>query len=328
MAGIVVAGLFGLVGLTLLLLVLAPDLQARGQWLTEAASFAPYGWLCWLVAVLVGLRSTRHPLAVLPLTLGLVVHSFLLLPYLPGAPSAVAGQRATLGVLELNLHYGLADTEQLAAEVDRRSPDVLVLAEATDSTLKALSTKAWRARMPHRLGTTDPDADPATGYGGSGGSGGSGGTMILSRFALTELGRAHDTAYTNLAVRVALPERPFVLVGAHPVNPKHGLNQWLHDGQSLAALASAHTDEPLVVAGDLNATAEHLTLRELKARAGLTDTATGRGWHPTYPADGWYPPLIQIDHVLVSSAFTTIDLDTFGVPGTDHRGLMVQLAVS
>lgn len=320
--GIVVTTLFGLVGLGMLLLVLAPDLQARSQRLAMAASFAPYGWICWLVALIIGLVSTRRRLAVLPLALGLAVHSFLLLPYLPGAPSAVAGQRATLGVLELNLRYGQADTAGLAAEVDRRRPDVVVLAEVTNSTLKALSTKAWQTRLPYRIGTTDADADPATGFGGAGG------TMILSRFALTDLGRAQDTEFTNLAVRVAMPEHPFVLVGAHPANPEHGLSRWLQDGQSLAALASAHTSEPLVVAGDLNATAEHLTLRELKARAGLTDTATGRGWHPTFPADTWYPPLIQIDHVLASSEFTTTGLDTFSVPGTDHRGLMVQLRVS
>ena len=316
------ATVFALAGLALLLLVLAPDLQARHQFLAMSASFAPYGWILWLVAVVVGLASTRRRLVVVPLAVGLAAHSFLLVPYLPGAPSAVAGQRATVGVLELNLNVGLADTEQLAAQIDQRRPDVVVLLEVTDSTVKALGTKAWRTRMPYRLGTTDSAADPATGYEGAGG------TMVLSRFALTDLGRAKDTTYTNLAVQVAMPEHPFVLVGAHPVNPEHGLSGWLQDGQSLAQLASAHTSEPLVVAGDLNATAEHLTLRELKARADLTDTATGRGWHPTFPADAWYPPLIQIDHVLVSSAFTTTGLDTFAVSGTDHRGLMVQLAAS
>ncbi len=320
--GIGVATVFALAGLALLLLVLAPDLQARNQFLAMSASFAPYGWILWLVAVVVGLASTRRRVVVVPLVVGLVAHSVVLLPYLPGAASAVAGQRATVGVLELNLNIGLADIGQLAAEIDQRRPDVVVLAEVTDSTLKTLNSKAWHARLPYRVGTADAAADPKTGYEGAGGM------LVLSRFALTDLGRAKDTTYTNLAVRVARPEHPFVLVGAHPVNPEHGLSSWLQDGQALAQLASAHTSEPLVVAGDLNATAEHLTLRELKARAGLTDTATGRGWHPTYPADAWYPPLIQIDHVLVSSAFTTTGLDTFAVAGTDHRGLMVQLAVS
>jgi len=318
--GLAVSTAFALAGAFLMLLAIAPDLQARHQWLAMLASFAPYGWVCWLVAVIVAVAATRQRLLVLPLVAGLAAHTFLLLPYLPGTPTAVAGQRGTLNVLELNLRFGLADIGQLSAEVDRSRPDVVVLAEVTDSNLRVLKNKAWRARLPYRLGTTEPDADPATGFADAGG------TMILSRFPLTELGRTKGTVFTNLAARVALPDHPFVLVAAHPANPEHGLDRWLQDGQALAQLTAGHTSEPLVVAGDLNATAEHLTLRELKARADLTDTATGHGWHPTYPADAWYPPLIQIDHVLVSSAFTTTALDTFAIPGTDHRGLSVRLA--
>jgi len=303
-----------------MLLVIAPDLQARAQWLAMAASFAPYGWVCWLVAVIVGVASTRRRWVVLPLVAGLVAHTLILLPYLPGTPTAAADQRATLAVMELNLRFGFADTGQLLAEVDKRRPDVVVLAEVTQSDLRVFKTKAWRERLPYRLGTAGADADPATGAGDSSG------TMVLSRFPLTELDRAKEATFTNFAARVALPNHPFVLVAAHPANPEHGLDRWLQDGQALAQLAAGHTAEPLVLAGDLNATAEHLTLRELKARASLTDTATGHGWHPTYPADAWYPPLIQIDRVLVSAAFTTTALDTFAISGTDHRGLSVRLA--
>jgi endonuclease/exonuclease/phosphatase (EEP) superfamily protein YafD len=138
----VVATVCALAGLALLLLVLAPDLQARHQFLAMSVSFAPYGWVLWLVAVVVGVASTRRRLVVVPLALGLAAHSFLLLPYLPGAPSAVAGQLSTVGVLELNLNVGLADTGQLAAQIDQRRPDVVVLAEVTDSTLKTLNTAA------------------------------------------------------------------------------------------------------------------------------------------------------------------------------------------
>ncbi|MGV8910015.1 MAG: endonuclease/exonuclease/phosphatase family protein [Propionicimonas sp.] len=313
---------FALAGAVLMLLVIAPDLQARHQWLAMLASFAPYGWVCWLVAVIVAVAATRQRLLILPLVAGLAAHTLVLLPYLPGTPAAVAGQRSTLAILELNLRFGLADIGQLSAEVDRSRPDVVVLAEVTESNLRILKNKAWRERLPYRLGTAAPDYDPATYIGEADG------TMILSRFPLTELGRTKATAFTNLAARVALPDHPFVLVAAHPANPSHSLGRWLQDAQAVAELTAGHTAEPLVVAGDLNATAEHLTLRELKARAGLTDTATGHGWHPTYPADAWYPPLIQIDHVLVSAAFTTTALDTFAVAGTDHRGLNVRLAFS
>ena len=310
-----------LAGAALMLLVLVPDLQSRHQWLAMATSFAPYGWTCWLIAVLVAATATRQRLLVLPLVVGLAAHTFLLLPYLPVATPPTAAQNSTLGVLELNLNYGQANTGELFAEVDRRRPDVVVLAEVTTSNRQVFDGKAWRQRLPYRLGTAGADGNPAAGYGDAGG------TMILSRYPLKELGRAKDTAYTNFAARVALPDHPFVLVAAHPGNPDYGIGRWLHDGQALAQLAVGHTAEPLVVAGDLNATAEHLTLRELMARAHLSDTATGQGWHPTFPADTWFPALIQIDHVLVSSEFTTTAFDTFAVAGTDHRGLGVRLAL-
>lgn len=319
-----VSTLFALAGALLLALALAPGLQSRHQWLAMAASFAPYGWLCWLLAVLIGLVATRGRArwAVLPLALGLTAHSLVLLPYLPGTTAALAGQGATVGVLELNLRFGLADLDELGAEIDRVRPDVVVLTEVTRASQKVFGHRAWRERLPYRLGSSGADFDTSTWIGDAEG------TMVLSRVRLTELDRAPGTAFTNLAVRVELPGHPFVLVAAHPANPEHDLSRWLQDGQALAQLAADHDDKPLVVAGDLNATADHLTLRELQARAHLSDTATGHGWHPTYPADRWYPPLIQIDHVLTSAEFSLISFDTFRVAGTDHLGLTVRLTVS
>jgi endonuclease/exonuclease/phosphatase (EEP) superfamily protein YafD len=320
---LVLSTLAALSGATLLLLALAPDLQARHQWLAMAASFAPYGWLMWLLAVLLALVATRGRarLVVLPLALGLAAHTLVLLPYIPDSAAASAGQ-STVGLLAVNLRFGLSDLDQLVAEVDRADPDVVVLTEVTRSNAKVLARRAWRERLPYRLGSTGRD------YGRRTGIGDASGTMVLARFPLAELGQAADTAFTNIAVRVDLPDHPFVLIAAHPANPERSLRPWLSDGQSLARLAANYAHESLVIAGDLNATAEHLTLRELEARANVTDTATGRGWHPTFPADRWFPPLIQIDHVLASAQFTATSLETFKVAGSDHLGLLVRLAVS
>ncbi len=320
---LVATTILALGGATLLLLALVPEIQARHHWLAMAASFAPYGWPAWLVAMPLGLAATRgrRRLLVLPLVLGLAVHSLVLLPYLPGATAASAGQ-STLSLAAVNLRFGLADLDQLGAEIDRVRPDVVVLTEVTRSNAKVLARKVWRDRLPYQVGTTGRD------YGSKTGIGDASGTMVIARVPLTELGRAQGTAFTNLAVRVDQPDHRFVLIAAHPANPAHGIGPWLRDGQSLAKLAAGHSHEPLVIAGDLNATAEHLTLRELESRAGVTDTAKGRGWHPSYPANRWYPPLIQIDHVLTSSGFTATSLDTFPVAGTDHLGLLVRLALA
>jgi endonuclease/exonuclease/phosphatase family metal-dependent hydrolase len=52
----------------------------------------------------------------------------------------------------------------------------------------------------------------------------------------------------------------------------------------------------------------------------------GAGWNPTYPAQGWIPPLIAIDHVLVSEDLTATAYRTVPVPGTDHRGVLATVA--
>jgi endonuclease/exonuclease/phosphatase (EEP) superfamily protein YafD len=318
------AAAFGLLGLMLLVLALAPEAQAGHQWLAMAASFAPYGSIAWGAAVvlaLVGARG-RTRLVVAPLALGLAWHIGLLAPYLPGPTHKAAGQTESLTVLELNLHFGQADLTQLAADVDRFRPDVVVLTEVTRSDEKTFKNRSWSRALPYQAGTAGDDYDPAAGTGDARG------TLVLSRQPLTQLEVADGTLFSDFAVRLDVSGKHVTLIAAHAANPEHGLDRWLGDGEALTRLALAHGSGPLIVAGDLNATAEHLTLRTLSAKAGLTDTASGEGWHPTYPADAWYPPLIQIDHVLVSRQFSTTGFQTVRVAGTDHLGLLVTLAFS
>lgn len=320
---LVLATVFGLLGLGLLVLALAPEAQAGHQWLAMAASFVPYGWFAWAIALVlavVGARG-RTRLIAAPLALGLAWHTGLLVPYLPASARATASPSATLTVLELNLRFGLADLTQLAADVDRFRPDVVVLAEVTRSDEKTFKDRSWSRILPYQAGTAGDDYDAASAVGDARG------TMVLSRHPVTRLDFADDTLFTNFAVRLDVPGQPITLIAAHPANPEHGLDRWLDDGNALTQLALRHEDGPLLVAGDLNATAEHLTLRTLAAKAGLSDTASGEGWHPTYPADTWFPPLIQIDHVLASKQFTTTGFRTIRVDGTDHLGLVVGLAL-
>lgn len=318
------AGICGAVGLFLLILYAAPELQGRFQVLAMAASFAPYGWLAWLAAVTLGLAGARGRtrLVVAPLALGLAWHTGILVPYLPEPTRASAGSGESLTVLELNLRYGQADLGALADQVAEAKPDVLVLPEATAATERTLRKASWAKAFPYLVGTAGDDYDKARLIGDPRG------TLVASRYPVSELRAADDTSFSNFAVRLGLPSRAVTLIAAHPANPEHGVDTWLRDADSLTRLAMRYAPGPVVLAGDLNATGEHLTLRRLLAKAGLTDTVAGQGWRPTYPADAWYPPLIQIDHVLVSAQFGVTGYRTLRVPGTDHLGLLVQLALS
>jgi hypothetical protein len=52
----------------------------------------------------------------------------------------------------------------------------------------------------------------------------------------------------------------------------------------------------------------------------------GAGWLPTYPANRVIPPLLPIDHILLNRFLTATSLTSFDVDGTDHRGLLAQIA--
>jgi endonuclease/exonuclease/phosphatase (EEP) superfamily protein YafD len=302
-------------------LYLFPQLQASHRLVALASAFLPYGAIAWLVAAVILLMATRGRgrwLAA-PLVAGLLAHSLMFAAYFDTTNQAPAGTEPTLRLMSLNLRYGQADLGQLLTEVERVRPDVLVLTEFTSQADAVLTAPEWQALLPHHLGTTGRPMGPHE-------WGDSSGTQVLSRTPLTELARSEDTRATSLVVRLTAAGRSFVLVAAHPANAvSEGLNGWLRESQQLIALAKPYSSGPLVIAGDLNSVPEHYTLRNLLAATGLHECLTG--WQPTYPAHRMVP-LIRIDHVLASAQFTTVSSDTFAASGSDHRGVVAELAQS
>jgi endonuclease/exonuclease/phosphatase (EEP) superfamily protein YafD len=85
-----------------------------------------------------------------------------------------------------------------------------------------------------------------------------------------------------------------------------------------------------VIAGDLNATMDHVPMRALVG-SGFADAATQADsrWQPTWPADGQVsrfgfalPSLVPIDHVLVKGALRAVRTESVEIDGTDHRALV------
>jgi endonuclease/exonuclease/phosphatase family metal-dependent hydrolase len=107
----------------------------------------------------------------------------------------------------------------------------------------------------------------------------------------------------------------------------HGKGLWWSEHQALLDRAVQLDSRPEVIAGDFNATDDHLPMREL-ADHGFVSGAdiVGAGWIPTYPSNPIIPPLIEIDHVLVDRRLTVTSLHRFRVDGTDHRGLIARIA--
>jgi endonuclease/exonuclease/phosphatase (EEP) superfamily protein YafD len=308
-----VAGLFAVPAVASTVLRLVPPTDDTTA---LAAAFIAYGLLAYavvLLCLLVALVRARRRAALATLS-GLTVlltaaHLVWLGPLFVPNGRPVTTEPFT--VLTINIRNGEADPAALA---DRAAEaDVVVLVETTPAAQAGLAAQGWDARFPYAVG--DPRREGSN-------------TAVFSRFRLsrgTLLGRSN---FNQWSVAVEVPDLGLVrLLAVHPCNPYCGGGRWDIEHEVVRAAVAAHGSGPLVVAGDFNAVAEQGPMQRLH-RLGLRSATdlVGAGWLPTYPAGGLLPPLLPIDHVLLSDQLTATAVTALTVPGTDHRGLLVQVA--
>jgi endonuclease/exonuclease/phosphatase family metal-dependent hydrolase len=132
-------------------------------------------------------------------------------------------------------------------------------------------------------------------------------------------------------VQVDRPGGPFVIYVVHLLNPLHETTfSEQHDlVEQLLATVDAET-LPTVIAGDLNLSDRTSAYRLLDGDR--RDAMRAQVWPPwaawpasTYVHGLWRALLLRIDHVFVPKDWCARDPGTFGVPGSDHRGLEVQI---
>jgi endonuclease/exonuclease/phosphatase (EEP) superfamily protein YafD len=119
------------------------------------------------------------------------------------------------------------------------------------------------------------------------------------------------------------------IVAAHPVAPlQHFMKQWRADLEWLADICAR---ENVIVAGDLNATVDHMSAYAVDGELGdchdaaLASDAAAVG---TWPAS--LPPLLgaPIDHVMATDAWRITGMrviESRGDLGSDHRPVLAQL---
>jgi vancomycin resistance protein VanJ len=91
----------------------------------------------------------------------------------------------------------------------------------------------------------------------------------------------------------------------------------------LSGLVADDGHRRIVLAGDLNCTTSDRHFDDLNGQLTDSRTAVGGGFGFTWPARF---PLVRPDHVL-SKGFTTEDDTVLSANGSDHRGLLVRLAL-
>ncbi|MEV0090272.1 endonuclease/exonuclease/phosphatase family protein [Streptomyces sp. NPDC050738] len=305
-----------LAGLTLLAVSIVVGCRAAD---TDAVTPVPQilAFLPWLLAptgfalLLAGLARWWTGVAWAVLVLGAL--GWFLRPYGPGA-GAVQPRGPLLRhvkVLTANLQFGRA-TDGLLSTIRSEKPDIVFVEECAFVCADALATDLPRSQYPYR-NVVRKD--------------GSEGSAILSAFPLKDTA----TLESEMAMPGAVAEIHGVSVRlqlAHPMPPLPGqVPLWQREVGTVRDFAAAAPDQPTIVAGDFNASQDHAAFRAVLDDGKLNDSArlAGKSRTWSWPAEDGRILRTQIDHVLVTKDFQVREARFVTLPGSDHRGLVVQL---
>lgn len=293
------------------------------QWI-QAEAFTPYAMPAYaillLVALVAAVRARQRSGRVLAATLALIcvaglgAHVAWFSPQVRGSVVPPASGSPVLVVMTINLYAGAADEVDLMEAAAEADADILVVQEITPPSLQRLAAAGVAEMFPHRAG------EPIEGVFG---------TMVFSRHAMGEVTDL-PTEMASFAVPVQVDGQRLDLVAVHPSPPTDGplwqqehraLGQWVRENQ------------PEVIAGDFNATADHAPMRSLAAAGyrSATELANQR-WLPSWPSNQRtlgvlpVPPLVQIDHILCGPQLTALGSDTVRIEGSDHRAVVAEIA--
>jgi len=200
---------------------------------------------------------------------------------------------------------------QVAAEIVANGADIIVLQEVLTPFAQELALVDELAE--YRFRATEP-SDTIN-------------MLIWSRWPLAETSVgplvASDVSRNALTTTVQSPQGPFALRNIHLNAPLSApsIGVWQRQLERLAVEAKTHSSGPLILAGDFNATEDHTQFRRV-LDAAFTDAHSVKGCGPdnTWPASKpLLPPVLRLDHVLVTDHFQVRELRIGNPAGSDHR---------
>jgi endonuclease/exonuclease/phosphatase (EEP) superfamily protein YafD len=224
-------------------------------------------------------------------------------------PAPAAGR--TLRVMTANLHLGRVPAAHLTRLVREHRVDVLAVQELTARLADDLDRAGLRRTLPRAT----------SGFGPLGH-----GSAVYTRLDATPKRLGGETLNALVAIRGRWPQvGSFDVVVVHPPPPtRKRVERWRED---LRRLPGPDGEGSRILAGDFNATLDHRELRRL-LDLGYSDAAAdvGSGWRATWPAGGRGMPGVAIDHVLIDESWSARRVTTHGLPGSDHRAVLAELA--
>jgi endonuclease/exonuclease/phosphatase (EEP) superfamily protein YafD len=219
-----------------------------------------------------------------------------------------------LRVLTANLLAGRAEAGVVVELVRRLRADVLFTQELTDGAAVRLQQAGLSDLLPYRVPQPVPSGPQDS---------------IYARYPLRGGPSAAPVPAVRCAAWLDLPSGQVVqlaCVHAVPPRPPWSPGAAARWRSQLAALPAPGAD-PCVLAGDFNATLDHVQFRRV-LRRGYADAASGAGHGLSLtwgPRPGRRPALLAIDHVLIDWRCAVLTTSTHRLPGSDHRALYAEL---
>ena len=235
---------------------------------------------------------------------------------LPSAPRSTRGKPRLITLLNYNTEFQHNnDYKSFELLLRQHQPDLLVLTEVDATWLAAVS------------GSTKVFPYSKTVIAGAG-------LAMFSKYPIVKsevryFGKSH---HPRIFAQLAFPTYKLNLLLVHPPTPQVEA-RFIARNQELSLIASEikGLTGPTVLVGDFNCGPWSKPFTEL-LKSGLKDSEQGFGPQPSWPARSGrvlekvaVPPLVPIDHVLVSDDIRVVSRSSGPAIGSDHLPVFVKM---
>jgi endonuclease/exonuclease/phosphatase (EEP) superfamily protein YafD len=281
----------------------------NNAFLVGAMAITPYVVACAVMLTFVTLLLRRWflGLAVLVVTLSL---SSLLGPRFLAEEQPPANGRH-LRIMTANLRAGQADARTLVDLVRQHKIDVLTMPELTPTAVSTLDDAGLSKLLPYHVFDDRPGGD---------------GSGIASNLPLRQIVLVEESTLSQPSAVVDLPGNDDLEVTAVHVQPPLTDRDTRTWREELGELPESTPDKrPRILAGDFNATLDHVAFRNLVDH-GYADAGeeTGEGMLATWSSWPTGPPL-TIDHIVTDVRCAISSYAVYDLPNSDHRAVMAEV---
>jgi endonuclease/exonuclease/phosphatase (EEP) superfamily protein YafD len=278
-------------------------------------------YLCAIAISVIGLLLLKQARAAAVLAPFLLIAIVQVAPLYIPQTRAVPKDAATLSLMAFNVNTANQHYDDVANYILSADPDVVSIEEVSDKWLQHLHPVLAK-KYPYNLSHGQDDNF---------------GIAMYSKYPFTKSvidplfkPEKFIPSFPTAIAQIDVGGKPVTLVAVHPPPPISGLalllrTRCMSEYEGILRKWSGDSGR-YVLMGDLNCTPWSPYFSRFVSEAGLSDTARGFGFVPSWP-NGLVLISTPIDHILVSKGFRTLARGRGLACGSDHYAIYANLAI-